>query len=82
MSVLQIHRVIPYNAHKAIAEERKIQAGKGVIACEDVEKAFPLVLSDFTFIVVAVIVPQMRSIASGSPAQTFANTDRGRRTLP
>ena len=52
MSVLQIRRTIPYNARKAVAEVHKIQAGKGVIEREDMEKAFPPVLSDFTFIVV------------------------------
>ena len=29
MSVLQIRRTIPYNARKAVAEIRKIEAGKG-----------------------------------------------------
>ena len=53
MSVLQIQRAIPYNARKAVAEVRKIQAGKEVTEREDMEKAFPTVLSDFNFIVVA-----------------------------
>ena len=53
MSVLQIRRTIPYNARKAVAEVRKIQAGKGVTEREDMEKAFPPVFSDFHFIVVA-----------------------------
>lgn len=53
MSVLQIRRTIPYNARKAVAEVRKIEAGKGVTKREDMEKAFPTVLSDFNFIVVA-----------------------------
>ena len=44
---------IPYNARKAVAEVRKIEAGKGVTKREDMEKAFPTVLSDFNFIVVA-----------------------------
>ena len=52
MSVLQIQRTIPYNARKAVAEVRKIEAGKGVTKREDMEKAFPPMLSDFTFIVV------------------------------
>ena len=45
MSVLQIRRTIPYNARKAVAEVRKIQAGKGVTELEDMEKAFPLLAS-------------------------------------
>ena len=53
MSVLQIQRTIPYNARKAVAEARKIEAGKGVTELEDMEKAFPPVLSDFNFVVVA-----------------------------
>ena len=53
MSVLQIQRTIPYNARKAVAEVHKIQAGKEVTEREDMEKAFPPVLSDFNFIVVA-----------------------------
>ena len=53
MSVLQIRRTIPYNARKAVAEVRKIEAGKGVTKREDMEKAFPPMLSDFTFIMVA-----------------------------
>ena len=53
MNVLQIRRTIPYNARKAVAEVRKIQAGKEVTEREDMEKAFPPVLSDFNFIVVA-----------------------------
>ena len=52
MSVLQIRSTIPYNARKAVAEVRKIEAGKGVTKREDMEKAFPPMLSDFTFIVV------------------------------
>ena len=52
MSVLQIRSTIPYNARKAVAKVRKIQAGKGVTEREDMEKAFPPVFSDFNFIVV------------------------------
>ena len=51
--VLQIRRAIPYNARKAVAEVRKIQAGKGVISREDMEKAFPPVLSNLNLVVVA-----------------------------
>ena len=57
MSVLQIRRTIPYNARKAVAKVRKIQAGKGVTKREDMEKAFPPVFSDFHFVVVAGYVP-------------------------
>ena len=53
MSVLQIQRAIPYNARKAVAEVRKIQAGKGVTELEDMEKAFPPVLSNLNLVVVA-----------------------------
>ena len=53
MSVLQIRSTIPYNARKAVAEVRKIQAGKEVTEREDMEKAFPSVLSNSNFIVVA-----------------------------
>ncbi len=49
---LQIRRTIPYNARKAVAEVRKIEARKGVTKREDIEKAFPPMLSDFTFFVV------------------------------
>ena len=54
MSVLQIRRTIPYNARKAVAEVRKIQAEKEVTEREDMEKAFPPVLSDFNFVVVVL----------------------------
>ena len=54
MSVLQIQRTIPYNARKAVAEVRKVEAGKGVTEREDMEKAFPPVLSDFNFVVVVL----------------------------
>ena len=50
MSVLQIRRTIPYNA---LAEVRKIEAGKGVTKREDMEKAFPPVLSNHNSVVVA-----------------------------
>lgn len=53
MSVLQIQRTIPYNARKAVAEIRKIQVGKEVTERENMEKAFPRVLSYFNFIVIA-----------------------------
>ena len=52
MSVLQIQRTIPYNARKAVAEVRKIEAGKGVTEREDMEKAFPPVLSNLNLVVV------------------------------
>ena len=68
MSVLQIHRVIPYNARKAVAEVRKIQAGKGVTEREDMEKAFPPLLSDFNFIVVAGCGPVEKCRARGQQA--------------
>ena len=53
MSVLQIRRTIPYNARKAVAEVRKTQAGKEVTEREDMEKAFPPVLSNLNLVVVA-----------------------------
>ena len=53
MSVLQIRRTIPYNARKAVDEVRKIEAGKGVTEREDMEKAFPPVLSNLNPVVVA-----------------------------
>ena len=53
MSVLQIQRTIPYNARKAVAGVRKKQAGKEVTEREDMEKAFPPVLSNLNFVVVA-----------------------------
>lgn len=52
MSVLQIRRTIPYNARKAVAEVRKIEAGKGITKREDMEKAFPPVLSTLNLVVV------------------------------
>ena len=52
MSVLQIRRTIPYNARKAVAEVRKIEAWKGGIGREDMEKAFPPVLSNLNLVVV------------------------------
>ena len=68
MSVLQIRRTIPYNARKAVAEVRKIQAGKEVTEREDMEKAFPPVLSDFNFIVVAGYGPVEKCRARGQQA--------------
>ena len=53
MSVLQIRRILPYNARKAVAEVRKIEAGKEVTEREDMEKAFPPVLSNLNPVVVA-----------------------------
>ena len=53
MSVLQIRRAIPYNVRKAVAEVRKTQAGKVVTKREDMEKAFPSVLSTLNLVVVA-----------------------------
>ena len=53
MSVLQIRRTIPYNARKAVKEVCKIEAGKGVIGREDMEKAFPPVFSNLNLVVVA-----------------------------
>ena len=64
MSVLQIRRTIPYNARKAVAEVRKIEAGKGVTKREDMEKAFPPVLSDFNFVVVAGYGPVEKCLLS------------------
>ena len=40
-------------ARKAVAEVRKIEAGKGVTEREDMEKAFPPVLSNLNLVVVA-----------------------------
>ena len=54
MSVLQIQRTIPYNARKAVAEARKIQAGKEVTKREDMEKAFPPVFSNLNLVVVVL----------------------------
>ena len=61
---LQIRRTIPYNARKAVAKVRKIQAGKGVTKREDMEKAFPPVLSDFNFVVVAGYGPVEKCLLS------------------
>ena len=66
--VLQIRSTIPYNARKAVAEVRKIQAGKGVTEREDMEKAFPPVLSDFNFVVVAGDGPVEKRRARGQQA--------------
>ena len=68
MSVLQIRRTIPYNARKAVAEVRKIQAGKEVTKREDMEKAFSPVFSDFIFIVVAGYGPVEKCRARGQQA--------------
>ena len=54
MSVLQIRSTIPYNARKAVAEARKIQAGKEVTKREDMEKAFQPVLSNLNLVVVVL----------------------------
>ena len=68
MSVLQIRRTIPCNARKAVAEVRKTQAGKEVTEREDMEKAFPPVLSDFNFVVVAGDGPVEKRRAQGQQA--------------
>ena len=68
MSVLQISRTIPYNARKAVAEVRKIQAGKGVTELEDMEKAFPPVFSNLNLVVVAVCGSVEKSRAQGQQA--------------
>ena len=68
MSVLQIRRTIPCNARKAVAEVRKTQAGKEVTEREDMEKAFPPVLSDFSFVVVAGDGPVEKRRARGQQA--------------
>lgn len=68
MSVLQIRRTIPYNARKAVAKVRKIQAGKGVTKREDMEKAFPPVLSNLNLVVVAGNSPVEKCRARGQQA--------------
>ena len=68
MSVLQIRSTIPYNARKAVAEVRKIGAGKGGISREDMEKAFQPVLSNLNFIVVAGDSPVEKCRARGQQA--------------
>ena len=68
MSVLQIRRTIPYNARKAVAKVRKIEAGKRVTELEDMEKAFPPVLSDFNFVVVAGCGPVEKCRAQSQQA--------------
>ena len=68
MSVLQISRTIPYNARKAVAEVRKIQAGKGVTELEDMEKAFPPVFSNLNLVVVAGNGPVEKCRAGGQQA--------------
>ena len=68
MSVLQISRTIPYNARKAVAEVRKIQAGKEVTKREDMEKAFPPVFSNLNLVVVAGNGPVEKCRAGGQQA--------------
>lgn len=68
MSVLQIRRTIPYNARKAVAKVCKTQAGKEVTKREDMEKAFPPVLSNFNFVVVAGDGPVEKRRARGQQA--------------
>ena len=68
MSVLQIRRTIPYNARKAVAEARKIQAGKGVTKREDTEKTFPPVFSNLNLVVVAGDGPVEKCRARGQQA--------------
>ena len=68
MSVLQIRRTIPYNARKAVAEVRKIQAGKGVTKREDMEKACPSVISNLNLVVVAGCGPVEKRRARGQQA--------------
>ena len=65
MSVLQIRRTIPYNARKAVAKVRKIEAGKRVTELEDMEKAFPPVL-----VVVAGCGPVEKCRTRGQQAAT------------
>ena len=72
MSVLQIQQTIPYNARKAVKEVCKIEAGKGVIGREDMEKAFPHMLSDFDFIVVVGFGLVERCLLSFKIAQALA----------
>ena len=68
MSVLQIRSTIPYNARKAVAEARKIQAGKGVTKREDTEKTFPPVFSNLNLVVVAGDGPVEKCRARGQQA--------------
>ena len=70
MSVLQIRRTIPYNARKAVAKVRKIQAGKEVIGREDMEKAFSPVFSNFNPVVVAGCGPVEKCRTRGQQAAT------------
>ena len=65
MSVLQIQQTIPYNARKAVKEVCKIEAGKGVIGREDMEMAFPPVLSNLNPVVVAGYGPVEKRWARG-----------------
>ena len=55
-------------ARKAVAEVRKIEAGKGVTEREDMEKAFPPVLSNLYFVVVAGFGPVEKCRARGQQA--------------
>ena len=68
MSVLQIQQTIPYNARKAVKEVCKIEAGKGVIGREDMEMAFPPVLSNLNLVVVAGNSPVEKCRARGQQA--------------
>ena len=68
MSVLQIQQTIPYNARKAVKEVCKIEAGKGVIGREDMEKAFPPVLSNLNLVVVAGYGPVEKRRTRGQQA--------------
>ena len=68
MSVIQIRRTIPYNARKAVAEVRKTQAGKEVTKREDMEKAFPPVLSNLNLVVVAGYGPVEKRRTRGQQA--------------
>ena len=65
MSVLQIRRTIPYNARKAVAKVRKTQAGKEVTKREDMEKAFPPMLSDFNLVVVVLSFGKKHCLLNG-----------------
>ena len=68
MSVLQIRSTIPYNARKAVAKVRKIEAGKEVTEREDMEKAFPPVFSNLNLVVVAGNGPVEKCRARGQQA--------------
>ena len=68
MSVLQIPKAIPCNTRKAVAEVRKTQAGKEVTKREDMEKAFPPVLSNLNLVVVAGYGPVEKRRTRGQQA--------------